>query len=186
MQTVATFFESEEKILFHQVEKFYEILTHFRYEGKVCRGKNLKAVRGAIQELTSKLRAHKTLQEKIIFPFLKKHIPRQEAVAHVLETEHEDIAVSQRSLKVSLSKLSKNSDDHAAAGAAYQTGIYLVALLRHHLKFEKKILHQSLLKELLKQEKREVSTRIEGWLHNQKNNGEGAQRGRKYGKVANS
>ncbi len=91
MKNVMYFIDREEKEILRQADNFQKALTHLRYEGKVCLGKNAKAANRAIQKLGQSADRHDRFQSGVIFPFLEKHFPRHVPAVHLLQAEHDDI-----------------------------------------------------------------------------------------------
>ena len=164
MKSFSDFFNCEEKEILDKTDEFHQVLTHLRYEGKVSSGKNVKASLKAVRELGKIIQRHRNLQEKIIFPFLETHIPRQESVIHFLRTDHRDIQKSLLELEMSLRRFLKNSHEGVQNGILQEMGVYFISFLRHHIGFENKGIHQAMRKELRKDEKLEVKRKINLWL----------------------
>lgn len=169
MNTTTAYFDGEEKEILEEVESFHKVLTHLQFEGKMKRGQNLKAAKQSLGSLMKTLKMHRLLQEKIIFPFLLRHIPKHESVISFLHSDHEDILKNKEELWRSLSDFSTNHNFQQTK--VQQLGIYLVCLLRHHMELEKKSIHKAINKELRTEEKREVGEKIEKWLDKFHRNG---------------
>lgn len=166
MKTAVRFFNCEDADIFRQSEKLHRALTHLRYEGKVHRAKNLKEVKESADALDASLKRHRTLQEKIIFPYLSTHIPRRESSIHFLESEHEGLDQSNKKLKKGIREFLK-SDPVLTCGEIYEAGIFFIAHLRHHISYEVKNIRSLIRSELRPDEKREIGNRISGWLKKQ-------------------
>lgn len=164
MRKLEAYFNQEEKQIFREAESFHRILTHLRYEGKARTGTNVAAARKAAGKLTDSLKKHRLFQEKILFPFLKVHFPKYESALHYMESEHDDIVENKKKLNVSLRGLSRRTLDYTAQADVYQRGLYLVSLLRHHLRFENKTLQKTLRAGLKADEKREMARKLRTWL----------------------
>ena len=162
---ILSIFDSEEEKLLRQTDRLEEAMNHLRYEGKVFRGKNLKAANLIVEGIEARLKRHQTLQEKIVFPFLQAHIPKRETMIRFLFSDHKDIEKSNERLRLSLRKLSKNQSSEDVK--AQQLGTYLICLLRHHVELEKESIHKVIKTELRKDEKREVENKIAKWLPKQ-------------------
>lgn len=160
---VKNLFDAKEEKILSQTEALHKALTHLRYEGKLLRKQNIEAVQILILSLELVLEKHRHLQEDILFPFLQRHIPRHEAAISLMETEHEDIVRSAEKLKKQVLKISKDSDP-LGEGKVYETGIYLVTLLRHHICFEEKNISQSMQRELREDEKEVIQKRVRDCL----------------------
>jgi len=170
MRSLSTFFKKEEKSVLHQVDALNHSLTLLRYEGKLSRAQNVKIATREISLLTKTLKEHRSLQEKVIFPFLLRHIPKKEPVIGFLRSDHRMIREYKIKLKALLVKISKNANAVIEAGKIQETGIYLVSLLRHHIEMEKENIEKTIRAELDKDEKKDFERQINRWLK-QHNNG---------------
>lgn len=164
MRDLLTFIDGEEKAILNKAEGFYKCLTHLRYEGKVSRGKNVKAAIKAVKEFRELVQNHRDLQEGVIFPFLATHIPKHESVIQFLRADHQELQRSRLKLEACLQKLSKKVYESLQDGGSQETGVYFVCLLRHHIDLENKCVHQAIRSELRKDEQVEVKKRINRWL----------------------
>ena len=156
------FFNCEEEKLLQQTDRLQEVMNHLRYEGKVFRGKNLKAANRIVEGIAARLEKHRILQEKIIFHFLQVHIPKRESMVRFLFSDHEDIQKNKERLRLSLRKLSRNHSPED--GKVQQWGTYLICLLRLHIELERESIHKAIRTELRKDEKKEVEKRVTKWL----------------------
>ncbi len=138
-------------------------MTHLRYEGKITRFKNLKEVRDSTGALDVILKRHRKIQEKVIFPYLSAHIPRHEGAIHFLRSEHDDIDRNKVKLRKEIREFPKG-DPFLNSGKVYESGIFFVSLLRHHLSFELRNIRLLIRKGLRPDEKQEISDRMNRWL----------------------
>lgn len=156
-------FESEEKEILCRVERFHETLKHLRYEGKVSHGKNAKKALREIKELELIMHRHRKIQEKVIFPFLAVRLPKHESVIHFLLAEHGDMDRSAKKLHSLFQNLLKKPEQ-MKRNESWETGIYFVCLLRHHLGLENKSIHKAIHKEFRQAERRAMEKKIKIWL----------------------
>lgn len=163
MTNMPSFFNNEEEKLLAQTEDLHKALTHLRYEGKLLKEPNVKSVQILAYGLDFALERHRHIQEEIVFPFLRTHIPRHEAAISLLKAEHAEIKNHQEKLKQDTLKISRIPSPLQET-RLYEAGIYLVTLLRHHIGLEKKSIDQSLQNELREDEKEVIRKRIEAWL----------------------
>jgi hypothetical protein len=109
MGAITSFLDHEEKGILKEVDVFQKSLTHLKYEGKVSRGKNVKAADRVAASLADTLRKHRQLQEGVIFPYLLVHIPKHESLIQFLRADHQDIRKNKKMLRLSLKKLLKTN-----------------------------------------------------------------------------
>ncbi len=146
-----------------EAEKLQHALTHLRYEGKLQRGKNLKAIKSIISWLDQELKKHQRYQEKILFPFLEMHVPKYEPTIHFLQSDHAEIRENTQKVKESLKQIGR-SDRYPVNGNLREAGIYLVCLLRHHIQLEKTGIQKALKKDLNEEERTEIKIKIQKWF----------------------
>lgn len=164
MKKIFIYLEHEEEQILAEAENLQNALTHLRYEGKVSRGKNIKAAKAAVNTLGRYVERHRVFHERIIFPFLTVHVPKHEALIHFLCMDHADMRSTWRKLSGALILLSKRKDTEAAAGRIRDLGIYLVSLLRHHIGLEKKSIMSALKNELRGRERTKIKVEVHKWL----------------------
>ncbi len=128
-------FAREIRALFLQSEKLYSALTQLRYEGRLQERRNIRRVEQSVRILYGSLKKHISVQERVIFPFFERHIPRYELAIQLLKAEHQDIRRCCEVLQKSASGI-KAAPRTPDCGRIYNQGIYLTALLRHHFEFE--------------------------------------------------
>lgn len=161
INTVYGLLEREHKTTFHKLNQLYEVLRKLRYEGKLKLGKNIAEINEIVDYFKQELDGHMRDEEKILFPFLQKHIPRLEPMIYLLLSEHEDFRNSIGNLKAALYR--------ARAGASVKPnlideigsqGTYLICLLRSHMWAESHSLYKVADKELRLSEKRKLIKQI--------------------------
>ena len=146
-----------------QATHIQELLTKLRYEGRASFGRNVKEIRHAFIFFNLELSHHIQIEEDVIFPFLKIHIPKLESVIHLLEAEHADFGENLESFELSLKLLAKESADlnrGSLVEKIRQLGTYLIYLLTSHARAENQSVYQVLMKELKPQEKKELAEKL--------------------------
>lgn len=160
-------FEKDHDDTLQKTYRLEEILVHLRYEGKVSLGKNLKQAREVLAFFSREVQRHMADEERVLFPFLKAHLPRLEPLVHYLSSEHQDFRRQVARFKLLLSRLSKKKaslNRDKVIGKLKETGIYLVHLLRAHLQGESEILCKVADRELRQDEKKELKRRFQRWI----------------------
>lgn len=159
-------FECDGKEILRYVEHFHKTLTHLRYEGKVSLGKNIKALRGTTKVLNALVKRHRYLQEKILFPFLERHIPKYETRIHFLRSDHQEIRKHSQRFTHFIQSLSKKAakDRPIDNGTIHESGVYFVCLLRHHIQLEEQAIHKVLKKDLKRHERGEIAKKMQNWI----------------------
>lgn len=167
MKDVMVLLEQEGGKVLQCAEGLQNAVTHLKYEGRMFREKNVKAVKAHIKDLKVCFKKHCGLQEKVVFPYLLAHIPKHELSIHFLQTDHAQIAKGEFEIEGCLKSLSK-SDLVQKDAKVHEAGISLICLVRHHLEFEKRSIHKALRHELNPEEKIEIRKRMVKWLKKKK------------------
>ena len=160
---LAELLEGEETGTLQKIERLQEILVNLRYEGRHRLGKNLKEADEVLAFFNGELAEHVELEEKVIFPFVKSHVPKLEALILMLSSEHEEFRRNLRSFEFWLGELAKekaNLDYGRLIEKVRETGNYLTYLLQNHLQEESEILYRVADQEFRSGEKRELVRRI--------------------------
>lgn len=140
-----------------------KIVTHLNYEGKPSWGKNLREGGKILHSLKRHLSCHLNEEERIVFPFLKTHIPKLEPLIAILHSEHEDLRKSLRRFQFWLGKLGKEKNKLIRRKGIERLrgmGIYLTCLLQSHAQEEIKVLYKVAEKELWEGEKKSLLQKI--------------------------
>ena len=146
-----------------KIREFREILVNLRYEGRHRLGKNLREAREALGFFTGKLARHIEVEEKVVFPFLQRYLPKLDPLILLLGSEHEEFKKNLRSFQFWLKEAGggKNHLDHGRLlEKVRETGNYLTYLLQNHLQEESGILYRVAENELRPGEKRELVKRV--------------------------
>lgn len=143
----------------HKLDELQELLLHLRYEGKHLLGKNLKRGEEVSSFFEGELSRHMALEEEVLFPFLKNHLPRLEPLILLLTSEHEEFKRCLRTFRFWLKELSQNKNPLSQGRIleeVKESGTYLTYLLESHLQEESGILYRVADEELRPGEKREL------------------------------
>lgn len=157
--------EENHSHIFHETDRFRDILTSLRYEGRPSLGRNLKNIREVLKFFNQELVPHVRLEEEVLFPFLEVHIPKLESVIHLLQAEHEDFRRSLRNFEFLLNELEKETADQDlnhghTIEKVRELGTYLIYLIRSHLQAEDESVYKIVNQELRSSEKKELEQRI--------------------------
>lgn len=141
--------------LMEGVRRLTEDLARLRYEGKPSFGKNLKKTRASLALFLKHFQSDTDLEEKVVFPFLKKHVPKLSFMLQILEEEHGDLRRNVALLERLTRQLGKKS---AAQGSPVvdrliQKGNYVHYFLRNHSSAENECVYRVLDSELSPAEK---------------------------------
>ena len=146
-----------------KTDRLYELLTKLRYEGKFLFGRNLKEVRTLLRFFHQKLSGRMRSEERLLFPFLEVHVPKVAPVLRLLRSGGEDFRRNLRALHTFLGKLARTRTNHDYAEAVDQvigTGTYLVYLVRHYIRLERKSISKVIQKELRADERAALNKRF--------------------------
>ena len=139
------------------------MLTRLRFEGKQQLGKNLRETGELLGFFQKEVQDHMRLEEKVLFPFLRAHIPRFEPMIYLLLSEHADFRNSLKELKNDFSKMKRFAGypDKAIRNMT-EHGKYFICLCRNHQWAESESLYKVAIKELQPAEKRLLVERMAG------------------------
>lgn len=162
-KSLAEMIEGEGEDTLEKIHVLQDILVNLRYEGRHRLGKNLKEADEVLAFFNGELTEHVHLEEEVIFPFIKSHIPRLETLILMLCSEHEEFRRNLRSFKFWLGEVAKgksNLDHGKLIEKVRETGNYLTYLLQNHLQEESEILYRVADQELRSKEKKELCSRV--------------------------
>ena len=155
------FLEKDHKTTFQKLNQFSEALTKLRYEGNQNFHENLRQIRALLGYFQKEAQHHMRLEERILFPFLEKHIPKLGPVIYMLLAEHEDFRSCLEELKDAFSRLkSAKAAKVGLVDRISERGTYFVCFSRSHLWIESQSLYRIADKELRRDEKRQLIRRI--------------------------
>ena len=107
-------------------------------------------------------------EEKVLFPFLRTHIPKLEPMIWLLTSEHEDFRKALKDLNLSMAIFKKiGSGKDRIIHQLNEQGIYLLCLLRGHMSVETQSLYRAAEHDLRPDEKELLLSRIKK-LHQEK------------------
>ncbi len=143
-----------------------DILIGLRYEDRPWFDKNIiKKAKKVLQLLHAELFHHCCVEEKIVFPFAKSHLPKLESVIRFLEAEHQDFKKHVRHLNHLFnhpSNMSAGEESGAWIQKVNEAGNYFIYLLRRHLEVRHENIDKAIDQELREDEKRELANRLKG------------------------
>ena len=150
--TIYGILEKDHKATFENINHFYSLIEKIRYEGKSTLGKHLTEAAKAVSYFGKEIGDHMREEEKVLFPFIRTHIPRLEPMVCLLLSEHEDFRRSLKDLKKSLQAV-RNRYSVDAVHRLCERGTYMVCLLRSHMWCESHSLYKAADTELKADEK---------------------------------
>lgn len=160
---IAELLEDDHETTLKKTDELQEILTNLRYEGRASFGRNLKETGKVLDFFKLELVEHVNLEEKVLFPFLRRHFPKLESAVGMMEAEHGSFRKSLRGFEQNLHKLSRHRTDGQrtrVVESLRETGTYLIYLLRHHLEVESRTLYRVLDRELRQEERKLLSEKL--------------------------
>ena len=162
---ISVFLEEDHQMTLDTLENLDMALLGLQFEGKSSRGKNLKQLRSILGFFQGRLMKHMEREEQVIFPFLESHVPKLASVIHLLEAEHEDFKKNLKGFRALLQEIFGGRNGMSRVNTINEirkTGIYLIYLLRSHVRAESKAVYQILERELRPAEKKELVRQIAG------------------------
>lgn len=151
-----------------RLHHFRNALTNFRYEGIPVFGRNLKALQELRLFLEKDILTHLKLEENVVFPFLKKRLPKFDRAINFIYSEHQDFRKSLVDFKKLLSaqkgmKARTLKSRGELLSETYKVGHYLIAHLINHLKMENASVYSAIGKELSESEGHQLQKQIRRW-----------------------
>ena len=153
--TIYGILEKDHKATFENINHFYALLEKLRYEGKSALGRNLAEANKAVAFFSREIISHMREEEKVLFPFIRTHIPRLEPMVCLLLSEHDDFRHCLKGLKKIL-QVCRNRHSMDAVHTLCERGTYLVCLLRSHMWCESHSLYKAADNELKPDEKKRL------------------------------
>ena len=133
-------FQKQHAEILRETNRFQALLTNLRYEGKPRFGVNIHQTRGILKFLKNEVTQQFRFEEKVLFPFLRRHIPKLEPAVRLLEAEHDEFQSQLKNFQKTFSRFTKVGQcDSKVSEDLRETGTYLVYLLRHHINAESRI-----------------------------------------------
>ncbi len=149
-------FQDEKKAVLEKLDQLEDALYNLQYEGKLFSSSHIKKAEEAVRFLEKKYAAHIKLDERVVFPFLEKHIPRLDSVLLCLKAERREFQEGFKIFDEILSKLKKGNQDiirHSIIERLKNKGIYLICLMRSHIQLEEQSVYENIQGRLHRDEK---------------------------------
>lgn len=160
---ILDFIEEDDAEALQRADRFEQVLTNLRYEGKPSFGKNLRQAHELLDFFNKELIEHVTQEEEVVFPFLKSHLPKLEPFTLLLESEHEDFRKNLEGFKFLLEEVRKEKSDCERIKLIEKIqsqGTYLIYLLRNHIRTEREVIYKLAQQELRPDEKGELARQV--------------------------
>lgn len=146
-----------------QIEDFQEALLNLRFEGKGSLGKNLRRAQANLSFFREELLWHMRLEEKVLFPYLEKCLPKLESIICLLKLEHDSLRKTMDQIRDLIKKLLTHPTRETAPvkiETLRETGIYWIYLLRSHVEVENESIYKTMSRSLRPNEKNELAKKI--------------------------
>src|SRR3989338_7509299 len=79
--------DEERACVLSKLKQLERALMGLHYEGKIFSFNHIKKIEDIVSSLRKKYQQHANLDEKVVYPFLEKHIPRISPTLNFLEME---------------------------------------------------------------------------------------------------
>jgi len=137
-----------------------DILRHTRPDLRPQQIEWLRNLNGLIRQ---RVLPHIEVEDRIVLNYIESHIPRLAGAVAVLHMEHDDIALRQLELGRVIERFSQSRTETVPpfSSAIEELGIYLVFLLKNHLRQEGEIIYRQASEILSRDEKRDLMVQIE-------------------------
>ncbi|MDP2654426.1 MAG: hemerythrin domain-containing protein [Candidatus Omnitrophota bacterium] len=144
-------------------DRLYESVSDLHYGGKCSFEKSLRDIDAILKYFRGILGGHIQEEEKVIFPFLNRHIPKLEPVLNFLRGDHKEFQESLISVDVLLKKLRQEKNGirrRAITEKLWEKGIYLYCLIRNHIKAEDENVYKAIQCQLHRDERRRLAEEL--------------------------
>lgn len=161
MSTVLRYFKEEKEIVFNKLDLLQTSIQNLQYEGKVSFQKNIRNIGDSVESLKKIFLKHTALDDEIIFPFARKHIPRLDAMISFLNAERNELKSQLETFEILFHHLvdKKGKLEHYKISEQLKDkGIYVVCIMRNHIQAEREGVYNVLDKELNILEKKKLYT----------------------------
>lgn len=150
---------ANDREILRRSQEFQRILFHVREDRGMERQKMLKSAVETVDYFIRRMRPRFRSENRVLFPYLREHIPKLDAAVTFLHLEQTDFDRRLNALRKHLKKLALLKKEGAAArdaaGRIHDEGLYIIYALRHYLVAEKqlfenfrKVLNRSEVEEL--------------------------------------
>ncbi len=159
--------DEEKASVLSKLEQLEKALLGLQYEGKVSSSNHIKKIEEIVCFLRKKYQEHTKLDEKIIFPFLSKHVPRLYPTLQFLKMESQDFqGIFEIFDKVLSEFKGKNKIllRNSIIEQVRDKGIYLVCLIKNHIHLEEKSVYRAIFQELHQEERNLLQEEIKLFL----------------------
>lgn len=150
--------EGNRKRILIEAARLEEVFFRLVYEGKLRSGRNLRKAEDVLVNFSTALRRHAAAQERVLYPFLQRHIPKFEPVTGLLISDHRQLFSHFKNLGRMLCSLKRKNGSWSAGQTRRlrEEGIYLTHFLRHHLKAEEQTVYRAVRTELKNEEREKL------------------------------
>ena len=142
-----------------EIKRLEHVLRDLHFEGKPRFGRNLRETMETIEDLERPLARRFQIEEKKVFPFLRRHVPKLTPVLAMLEAERRGFRARIKNLKGSVRRLAKSTSSRERGRMTHklrEEGTYLLYFLKSHLDLEAATLYRVVSRDLRDDEKREL------------------------------
>ncbi len=156
---VLALFTSEHENVLGKLDELNESINNLQYEGKVFVGKNIKAIEKTVSFLKKKLLQHIELDEKIIFPYVQKHIPKLDPMLSFLRAERNEFKLTLKDFESLFKQLKDEKNalkQQKIIDQMKEKGVYAICLMRNHIQIEIESVYKPIDRELHTNEKKEL------------------------------
>ncbi len=158
-ENILALFEKEQQVVLQKLDEIDGAINNLKYKGKIFRGRNMKTIEKNVKCLKSKLSQHIAIDEKVIFPFLKKHIPKLEPLLYFLRAERKEFESSLKNFETLFEKL-KDEEGGCIKGDTIrqlnEKGLYVICIMRNHIQMETQSVYKPIGRHLRPEEKKDL------------------------------
>ncbi len=150
-------FKKESQEVLKMLDDLGVSIKNLQYEGKMFLGKNTKAIEKVVTFLRGKMFEHIQLDEKVVFPYIQKHIPKLEPMLCFLRAERNEFKLNLENFEYLFKQLKSEKNglrQQKIIDQLKEKGVYLICLIRNHIQIEIESVYKPIESQLHQDEKK--------------------------------
>ena len=152
-------FDKEKRLVLRKLDFLQESIQNLQYEGKASFQKNMRNIGQTVDYLKALFLRHMDLDDEVIFPFARAHVPRLEVMITFLNAERHELRSQLETFEVLFHHLTADTpwEEHERiTGQLKEKGVYVVCVMRNHIQTESEGIYNVLDRELHGCEKKQL------------------------------
>lgn len=164
-------FENEKNLVLEKLDLLYDSIQNLHYEGKMSFQKNTRIINETVQHLKPILTNHMNLDDQVIFPFARTHIPILEPAINFLKAERNEFTAQLESFEILFQEFIQRNNGTVICmllEKLREKGTYVVCIVRNHMQAEIEMVYKVLDQKLKLAEKKLLFRLMQKYMKNTK------------------